>query len=94
MHTVEFIQDLAIIMLIAGAATVLFHRWKQPVVLGYIVAGLIIGPHTPPFALISEFTERARRVISEIIPIAAIVGILFLISALSAASCLQQICSS
>ena len=49
MHAISFIQDLAVIMLIAGVVTVLFHRFKQPVVLGYIVAGFIIGPHTPPF---------------------------------------------
>ncbi len=41
-------------MLIAGVITVLFHRLKQPVVLGYILAGVIIGPHTPPFPLITE----------------------------------------
>ncbi|MCC6209175.1 MAG: cation:proton antiporter [Gammaproteobacteria bacterium] len=54
MHTMHFIQDLAVIMLIAGVITVLFHRLKQPVVLGYILAGVIIGPHTPPFPLITE----------------------------------------
>lgn len=54
MHTVQFIQDIAVIMLIAGVITVLFHRLKQPVVLGYILAGVIIGPHTPPFPLITE----------------------------------------
>jgi monovalent cation:H+ antiporter-2, CPA2 family len=49
-----FIQDLATIMLIAGIVTILFHRFKQPVVLGYIAAGVIIGPHTPPFQLIQD----------------------------------------
>src|SRR3954471_12678283 len=42
----EFLQDLAIVMIVAGVVTVLFHRFKQPVVLGYILAGLIVGPHT------------------------------------------------
>jgi CPA2 family monovalent cation:H+ antiporter-2 len=32
---------------VAALTTVLFHRLKQPVVLGYIVAGLIVGPHVP-----------------------------------------------
>lgn len=41
-------------MLVAGAVTIIFHRFKQPVVLGYILAGLIIGPHTPPYSLISD----------------------------------------
>jgi len=31
MHAISFIQDLAVIMLIAGVVTVLFHRLKQPV---------------------------------------------------------------
>jgi hypothetical protein len=49
MHEVElFIQDMAIIMLIAGIVTVVFNKLKQPVVLGYIVAGVIIGPHARP----------------------------------------------
>jgi CPA2 family monovalent cation:H+ antiporter-2 len=52
MHGVEFLQDLAVVLLVAGATTVLFHRIKQPVVLGYLLAGFIIGPHTPPFPLI------------------------------------------
>ncbi len=34
-------------MLAAGLVTIIFHRLKQPVVLGYILAGVIIGPHTP-----------------------------------------------
>lgn len=54
MHAISFIQDLAIIMMAAGLVTVLFHRFKQPVVLGYIVAGFIIGPHTPPFGFIHD----------------------------------------
>src|SRR5260364_167243 len=53
-HTIGFIQDLAVIMLIAGIVTVIFHRFKQPVVLGYIVTGVIIGPYTPPFELIHD----------------------------------------
>ncbi|WP_213768338.1 cation:proton antiporter [Caballeronia sp. dw_19] len=53
-HAIGFIQDLAVIMAIAGIVTVLFHRLKQPVVLGYIVAGVIIGPYTPPFQLIHD----------------------------------------
>ena len=56
MHAISFIQDLAVIMLVAGVVTILFHHFKQPVVLGYIVAGFIIGPHTPPFGLIHERT--------------------------------------
>ncbi|PTQ89691.1 cation:proton antiporter [Agitococcus lubricus] len=54
MHAAGFIQDLAVIMIVAGIVTLIFHRFKQPVVLGYILAGVIIGPHTPPFSLIHE----------------------------------------
>ncbi len=39
------ISDLALILIVAGIATVLFKRMKQPVVLGYIVAGFLVGPH-------------------------------------------------
>lgn len=54
MHAEAFIQDLAVIMLVAGLVTLLFHQLKLPVVLGYILAGVLIGPHTPPFALIHD----------------------------------------
>jgi CPA2 family monovalent cation:H+ antiporter-2 len=54
MHAVTFLQDLAVVMIVAGLVTILFHRFKQPVVLGYIVAGVIIGPHTPPSPLIHD----------------------------------------
>lgn len=58
MHTAEvFLQDLAVVLIVAAVVTILFHRFKQPVVLGYILAGVIIGPHTPPYSLIhSEAT--------------------------------------
>jgi CPA2 family monovalent cation:H+ antiporter-2 len=46
--------DLAIVMIVAGIVTLSFHRLRQPVVLGYILAGVIIGPHTPPFPLIKD----------------------------------------
>ncbi|HTV47237.1 MAG TPA: cation:proton antiporter [Phycisphaerae bacterium] len=48
------LHDLAVILLIAGLVTVIFNRFKQPVVLGYLVAGVIIGPYTPPFELVRD----------------------------------------
>ncbi|VTP90990.1 sodium/proton antiporter [Pseudomonas aeruginosa] len=69
MHAVDFIQDLAVIMLVAGVVTILFHRLRQPVVLGYIVAGFIIGPHTPPFGLIHD--EDTIKTLAEL-------GVIFL----------------
>ncbi|EIJ42525.1 Kef-type K+ transport system, membrane component [Beggiatoa alba B18LD] len=63
MHHLSLLQDLAIIMIIAGLVTILFHRFKQPVVLGYIAAGLIIGPYTPPFMLIQD--EHTIKTLAE-----------------------------
>ena len=54
MHGVDLLHDLAIVMLVAGVTTILCHRLKQPVALGYIIAGFIIGPHTPPFELVHD----------------------------------------
>jgi len=50
-HAISFIQDLAVLMLTAGMVTILCHRFRQPVVLGYILAGFLIGPHMPLFEL-------------------------------------------
>ena len=43
----ELVKDLALILVVAGAATLLFKRLKQPLVLGYIVAGFIVSPQMP-----------------------------------------------
>ena len=64
MHTAEFLQDLAIVMILAAIVTVAFRRLGQPVVLGYILAGVIIGPHTPPYAFIHN--EEAINTLSEL----------------------------
>jgi CPA2 family monovalent cation:H+ antiporter-2 len=69
MHAISFIQDLALIMLVAGVVTVIFHRLRQPVVLGYIVAGFLIGPHTPPVGLIHD--EETIKILAEL-------GVIFL----------------
>lgn len=50
----HLLQDLAIVMMVAGAMTLVCHWLKQPVVLGYLIAGLIVGPHTPPFSLVED----------------------------------------
>ena len=39
------ISDLALILVVAGISTVIFKRLKQPVVLGYILAGFLVSPH-------------------------------------------------
>ncbi|HEX3123450.1 MAG TPA: cation:proton antiporter [Rhodanobacteraceae bacterium] len=73
MHVIEFIHDLAIIMLTAGIVTVVFHLLRQPVVLGYIVAGVLIGPHTPPYTFVTN--EETIRTLAEL-------GVVFLLFSL------------
>lgn len=48
----QIIQDFSVIMIVASAMTFISFKFKQPLVIGYIIAGIIIGPHTPPFSLI------------------------------------------
>jgi monovalent cation:H+ antiporter-2, CPA2 family len=43
----HFLQDLALVLCVAAVTTVVFQWLKQPVVLGYLLAGLIVGPHLP-----------------------------------------------
>ena len=51
----EFIvQDFAIIMIVAAIMLFITHKLKQSMVIGYLIAGMIIGPYTPPFTLINE----------------------------------------
>lgn len=64
MHGIELLHDLAVVMLIAGVATILCHLLKQPVALGYIIAGFIIGPYTPPFTLVKN--EEAVKILGDL----------------------------
>jgi CPA2 family monovalent cation:H+ antiporter-2 len=49
----EFIvQDFAVIMVMAAVMLFITHKLKQSMVVGYLLAGMIIGPYTPPFSLI------------------------------------------
>ena len=41
------IEDLALILVVAGLVTLLFRKLRQPIVLGYIVAGFLVSPHMP-----------------------------------------------
>ncbi|WP_163999498.1 cation:proton antiporter [Pyxidicoccus caerfyrddinensis] len=43
----EVLQAIAIVLCVAAVTTVLFQRLRQPVVLGYILAGLVVGPYVP-----------------------------------------------
>ncbi|MFZ0740243.1 MAG: cation:proton antiporter [Nitrososphaeraceae archaeon] len=48
------VQDFAVIMIVAALMLLLTYKLKQPMVLGYILAGIIIGPYTPPFLLLHD----------------------------------------
>ncbi len=59
----DLLTELALIMCVAAVTTALFQRLKQPVVLGYLLAGMLVGPHLaiPLFA-----DERSARELSEL----------------------------
>ncbi len=48
------VADFAVIMAVAAAVSLIFNKLKQPLILGYLVAGIIIGPYSPPFSLVSR----------------------------------------
>jgi monovalent cation:H+ antiporter-2, CPA2 family len=48
------VQDFAVIMIVAAIMVLLTYKLKQPMVLGYILAGMVIGPYTPPFPLLQD----------------------------------------
>ncbi|MEO5501589.1 MAG: cation:proton antiporter, partial [Ginsengibacter sp.] len=57
------IKDLALIMVAAAAVTLLFRRIKQPLVLGYIIAGFLVSPHmslTPSIVEIKNIETLAQ----------------------------------
>jgi CPA2 family monovalent cation:H+ antiporter-2 len=56
-HT--FLQNLAVVLCVAAVATVVFQRLRQPVVFGYLLAGMIIGPHIPIPLVADPQTVRA-----------------------------------
>ena len=56
-HLDPLITDLALILIIAGITTLLFKWLKQPVVLGYIVAGFLCSPH---FVFTPNVTDTAN----------------------------------
>ena len=56
-HLNTLISDLALILVVAGVTTLLFKWLKQPVVLGYIVAGFLVGPHFSFFPTVSDLAN-------------------------------------
>ena len=67
------IQDLALILIMAGVVTLVFKRLKQPLVLGYIVAGFLVSPHMPYTASVADM---------ENIHLWADIGVMFLLFSL------------
>jgi CPA2 family monovalent cation:H+ antiporter-2 len=43
----EFLRNLALVLCVAAVTTVVFKRLRQPVIFGYLLAGMIVGPHVP-----------------------------------------------
>lgn len=82
MSGIDFIQDLGLVMLVAAAAAWLCQRIGVPVVIGYITAGILIGPHTHSFALISS-PERIQSL--------AQIGLVFLIFSIGQGIKLQRL---
>ena len=75
-HTVQLeslIVDLALILIVAGIVTIIFRGIKQPIVLGYIVAGFLISPHFEYLPTIVEHTD---------IEVWGEIGVIFLMFAL------------
>jgi CPA2 family monovalent cation:H+ antiporter-2 len=54
MQGIDFIQDLAIVVLVAGVVGWICQRLRLSVVVGYLAAGMLVGPYTPPFSLVSN----------------------------------------
>ncbi|WP_316772733.1 cation:proton antiporter [Pedobacter frigiditerrae] len=54
-HLPVLIADLGLILAAAGVITLLFKKIKQPLVLGYIIAGLLVGPHIKIIPTVSDY---------------------------------------
>lgn len=57
MEGIDFIEDLAVVMLAAGLFGTLCKRIGLSVVVGYLAAGVLIGPYTPPFAFVHDLNR-------------------------------------
>lgn len=53
----KLVSDLALILISAGVITIIFKLLKQPLVLGYIVAGLLVGPYLNIFPTVTSISE-------------------------------------
>jgi CPA2 family monovalent cation:H+ antiporter-2 len=53
-HLPALVQDLAIILMTAGLVSIVCRWLKQPVILGYVISGIVVGPHTTFSASVSD----------------------------------------
>lgn len=67
------IYDLALMLCVASIVSITFQKIGQPIVLGYLIVGIIIGPYTPPHALVDDIQNI--KILSEL-------GVIFLIFSL------------
>jgi len=80
-----FVTDLAIIMILAGVVTLAFFKIKQPLIIGYLFAGMLIGPLSPLwtsfFAVDTEQVTGAIGILSDIsaLNVFAEIGIILLL---------------
>ena len=80
-----FVTDLAIIMILAGVVTLAFFKIRQPLIIGYLFAGMLIGPLSPLwtsfFAVDSEQVSGAIGILSDIsaLNIFAEIGVILLL---------------
>lgn len=54
----DFLRNIAVVLCVAAVTTVVFQRLRQPVIFGYLMAGLIIGPHIPLPLVVDESMVR------------------------------------
>lgn len=54
MEGISLLQDFAVVLLVAGFSGWIFRRMGLAAVVGYLVAGILVGPFTPPFTLVSD----------------------------------------
>ena len=71
--SIQVIQDLAVVLAVALGVALTFHYLKQPPLIGFIIAGIIVGPYTPPFGLLTQ---------PEILNVVAEIGLVFLLFAI------------
>jgi len=48
----SIVADFAVIMIVAAITVYIFYKLKQTMIIGHFIAGVIVGPYTPPFSFI------------------------------------------